>query len=100
MPDRNLGIESCQRAAKCGGSITLDQGDIRSLIGEDSFKSTDDPRRGLIKTLPWTHDVQIAVGLNLEHIQNLVQHFTVLTGNAYTHVEVVGTALHVTNNWA
>ena len=97
MADGDFGVKRCQGAAEGGGSVALDEDDTGLFFREDRFEGSDDTRRGLGKGLTGAHDVEVSVWDDLERRENLVEHFTVLRGDADPDVEIIRTGLHVPN---
>ena len=97
MADGDFDVEGGQGTAEGGGGVALNEDDVGFLFGEDGFEGSDDTRRGLGKGLTGAHDVEVSVWDDLERRENLVEHFTVLRGDADPDVEIIRTGLHVPN---
>ena len=96
MTDGNLHIE----AGKCGhkgrGSIAVNENDVRLHFGKnfaDPFENID---RHVEEGLFVLHDGKVIVGGNIERMENLIEHLTVLTGHAEGHIQF-GTLLEFQN---
>ena len=83
MADWNAGIERRQRAAERGGGIALHQHDAGLLGIQDGFERRQNPGSGLEQGLAGQHQIQIVIGPDVEYRQHLVEHVTMLTGDAH-----------------
>ena len=87
MTDGNLQIKTCQRSHKRSRCISVNQYNI----GSNFFKRISDTfeyiYRNIKQRLLRLHNVQIVVRNHIERFQNLIQHLTVLCGNANRYLK-------------
>ena len=79
MSYRNLLVKCSQRCGKCGRRISMNQHNIRFFFSQDFPHSCKDGRCHICKILPFFHDCHIIIRNYFKNIQNLLQHFPVLS---------------------
>ena len=82
MAHLNLVVEGGQGPGKGGGGVPVDQHQVGFGLLQHPFHAQEAFGGDGGQGLPGLHDVQIKVGLELEHIQHGVQHLPVLGGDA------------------
>jgi len=98
MADSHALIKRRQSAAKRGGGVALHQHQVRPPSGKNGFQGSDHPRRQLRERLVGPHEVQVIIGLNLEHGQDLVKHLPVLRGDTDFDLKLIRPGVHVEHN--
>ena len=83
MSYRNLLIKCSQRCGKCSRCISMDQHNIRFFFPYDFSHSCKNSRCHIRKILPFFHDRHIIIRNHFKNIQNLLQHFPVLSCNTH-----------------
>lgn len=88
MADRHLVVECRKRTGKGGRGITVDEHDVRLCLFEHLIQTVQallgDGRQRLTRL----HDVQVIIRLNIENIEHLIEHLTVLRGNTHNGFSV------------
>ena len=79
MSYRNLLVKCSQRCGKCSRRISMDQHHIRFFFPYDFSHSRKNSRCHIRKILPFFHDRHIVIRNHFKNIQNLLQHFLVLS---------------------
>ena len=90
MPYRYPLIESRQSSSCGGGCISVDKHDIGLCLLQHIPHAQKNTSRDIIQVLPCFHDVQVIVWPNIEQMQHLVQHLTMLTRHAHYGLESFG----------
>ena len=70
--------ESHERGKEHRGGVSLGQEQLRLVPPDDPAKPLKAPLSHVVEALPLLHDLQIVVGLEAKHIQNLVYQAFVL----------------------
>ena len=83
VADGDMVIKSCQSCSKGGGSVTMDQNNVRLHLAEHLFQSQHGLAGDGRQRLLFFHDIQIKLRVNIKNRQHLVQHLPVLGGNAH-----------------
>ncbi len=89
MGNRDLMIISSKASSQRRGCIAMDKNDIGLELRENVFHSLQNGNSYISQILPRTHDIEIEVRDDLEEIQDLVKHLTMLAGNAYPRLETI-----------
>ena len=79
MSYRDLLVKCSQRCGKCSRCISMDQHNIRFLLSQDLPHSCKNSRCHIRKILPFFHDRHIIIRDHFKNIENLLQHFPVLS---------------------
>lgn len=87
MTDWNLLIKGGKGCGKCSGCITVYEDNVRVDGFEDFFHAVQDGCCDVVKGLLVLHDGEIVVGDNVESLQYLIQHSSVLAGDGYDCME-------------
>ena len=95
VTDRNLCIEGCKGSGCGGGGVAMNEYDIRTALLEDVTESGEDTCCDIGEVLTLFHDVEVVVRGYIEDFENLVEHFSVLTGDAHDGLELIGTLLEL-----
>ena len=82
MSNRDLQIEASQSCDKSSGGISMNKNHIRLDLFQNIFYSAKDIRCDIEQSLLVLHDGQIVIRNNMEGLEDLIQHLTVLTGYA------------------
>ena len=83
MADRHLVIERRKRTGKGGRGITVDEHDVRLCLFEHLIQTVQTLLGDGRQRLTRLHDVQVIIRLNIENIEHLIEHLTVLRGNTH-----------------
>ena len=78
MSDRDLVIKCCKCTGKGGRSVAMYQNDIRLGLFQHGIQTMQRLFGNGCKRLTLLHDIQIIVGLDIENIQHLIEHLTML----------------------
>ena len=82
MAHGDLVVEGRQRAGESGGGVPVDKHQVGPDLLQHAVHPGQAPGSDGGQGLPWLHDVQIVVGLQLKDLQHAVQHLPVLGGDA------------------
>ena len=82
MAHLHLGIERSQSRHKGGGSVAVDQHQIRLGLFQHIPQTAEGLDGDAHQGLGRLHDIQIVIRGDLESLQHLIQHFPVLGGDA------------------
>ena len=80
---------------RCGdcGSVTLNQDPVHLCVSQHRIEFSQNTGGQGGESLLRSHQVEIDVRLNIEDLQHLIQHFTMLRRDTHTNVELVWTPL-------
>ena len=87
---RDLLVVRGQGAGKGRRRVAMDQDQVGLFLGQDVFQAHEGLGRNVVQRLPLGHDIQVIVRCNLEEIQYLVEHLTVLGRNGDDGLDPVG----------
>ena len=90
MAYRDVPIEGRQGPGQAGCGVALHQHHVRLFRIQNTAQRFEGPRRHPEEVLVLAHDVQIVVGLDLEEVQDLVEHLAMLRGHADPALNAVG----------
>ena len=90
MADFDPVIEAEHRRGHHGGGVALHQEPIRFEIHQDRVQLGEDPGGQFGQALVGPHQVQVHIGCDLKGFQHLIEHFTVLGGDADQRFDLVG----------
>ena len=82
-------VECRQRRGRRGGRIAVHEHDVGAGAAQYIAHAQQHARGHVVEVLPLLHDIQIVIGLYVEYAQHLIQHLTMLTGNAYDAAEAI-----------
>ena len=71
-----------QCAGESGGCIPVYQNDVGFFLAHHFFQTSQGSCSDTCQCLSGLHDIQVILGVQVEDFQNLIQHFSVLRGNA------------------
>jgi hypothetical protein len=82
MTYRDLLIESCECGGSRSGCVTVHQYHIRFRLVQHITHPGQHTGGYIIQILPLLHDVQVIIRLDIEYLQHLIEHFTMLPRHA------------------
>ena len=82
MPYGDLLVKSRQCSGCRGCSISMNQYYIRMNFFQDITHTQQYSGSNVVQILSLLHDIQVIIRLDIENMENLVKHFTVLSGYA------------------
>lgn len=88
MANRHLQIEAGQCSSKGCAGVTMDQNHIGLLLFQYRLDACEDAAGDIKQGLPLLHDGQIVIRLHMKGFQHLVEHLTVLAGDANQRPQV------------
>lgn len=87
MTDRDLLIKGRKCGGKCSRCVSVDEDNVWMDGFEDFFHAVQDRGCDIVKGLFVLHDGKVVVGGDVESLQYLVQHGSVLAGDGYDCME-------------
>src|SRR6267142_731549 len=88
MSHRYMMIESGKPSTKRGSGVALHDHQIRTAFFKVSADSCNSGRRQLWQGLVVLHQIEIHVRNDSKHLEYLIQHFAMLSGNTNIRLEV------------
>ncbi len=88
VTEGNLVVEGGQAGGHGGGGVAVDEHQVRHEAGEYRFEAAQHAAGGVGQALAGPHDVQVEVRADPEQGKHLVEHVTVLAGDAHPAVKV------------
>ena len=82
MTHFHLIIICSQCTCECGGCVPMDQYDVGFFLRHNFFQPCEGTGGDACQCLAALHDIQIVFGMQIENLQNLIQHFSMLGGDA------------------
>ena len=89
MSYRNLSVEGCKSSCSGCGGIAMDEHDIGLTLFENVTHAAQDADCDIGEVLSLLHDIEVDVGLDIEYLEHLVEHFTMLTCDALDGLELI-----------
>ena len=83
MGYRYLCIEGGKSSCCGGSSIAMDKDNIRTTLLKDVAKTDENTCSHIGEILSLLHYVEVVVGTDIENLKHLVEHFAMLTCDAY-----------------
>jgi len=83
MADGHLLIKRREAGRHGGGGVAVHQQQVVAGALEDVAQAQEDVAGDVGEVLPRLHDVEVMVGADVEQVQHLVEHLTVLGGDAH-----------------
>ena len=78
VADRNLSVKSSQAADKRRRRVSLHENHIGLAVNKRIVERSDDVLRQSRERLLGFHDIEIVVGFDSKHVEDLVEHMPVL----------------------
>lgn len=90
VADRNVFKESGETGCECRNCIALDKHQVRMLGHQNGAQAGENAGGQAVQVLIVVHHRKIVVGADAKEIQHLIEQFSMLAGDAESHVEVRG----------
>ncbi len=88
MSDFHAGIERSQCSRGRSRSVAVNKNDIGAILGKDIAHARQHSRRHIVEILTRTHNIEVVIRLYTEHLQDTVEHLTVLSCDSYRNVKL------------
>src|SRR6185369_9493565 len=86
---RDSCIEGGERGRHGGGSVTVNKHQVGPGLGQDTPETDEDTGGHVGQVLPRPHDVQVVVWTDVEDVQHLIEHLTMLGSDTNLDFEPV-----------
>ena len=97
---RDLQVEASKRCRKARGGVAVNEHHVGLLTLQHRLELQQHIAGDVEQRLARLHDRQVVVRHDVEHMQHLVEHLTVLAGDAHDGLEVAGTRLQLVDERA
>ncbi len=100
VADGDLLVKGGEGRGGAGRGVAMDQDDVGLGLFEDVPHAGEDTRGDVVEVLALLHDIEVKIGLDVEDPQDLVEHLTMLPGDADDSLEAVRILLELLDQGA